>query len=366
MAHAAPGMGAARERRGIRGPAMDPGERPPGSFHRGVVDAATAAWGSLRPQPSVHRRLAVAHPDHRNPGPPAAFVPVPDVVPWAPALVRAVGAAPGVQDAPLAETTFAPAELPNGEKAAIYYQITIPPGASLAYLGGPFCGCRGETIASGVGVEVVQSGTYSLQLEAPLRVQRAGSSRPGKEIPAGTTVTLTAGDVAIYPDYAAAGDIRNAGADPVTLLGVAIIAPEGSGTPVPTPPTGLQATLLAHIPPADWTALPPGPLHLALRQLSLPPGAEHRRLPAHRIAGAAHRVRHDLAEPAARGRCHAERSSPRASYRVDNLVGSSRIRSARNPRQHGRGASRSAGADHRTRGERRPQPWWVTVRVRPS
>jgi hypothetical protein len=196
-----------------------------------------------------------------------------DEVTWVPALVRAMESAPGgIIDTPLIETTFTAAELPSGEKEALYYQLTIPPGVSLPYLVAPFCGCRTETITEGVGAEVVQSGAYTLRLEAPLRVQRAGSTRPSEEIPAGTDVTLAAGDAVLYPNYAAPGDIRNVGAEPMTLIGVAIFATEGSGVPLPPVPPEVQATLLTHSGPQDWEAFPPGPLHVALRQVTLPPG----------------------------------------------------------------------------------------------
>jgi hypothetical protein len=190
-----------------------------------------------------------------------------------PALVRALEAAPGgIIDTPLIEATFTTEELPRGEKDAYYYQLTIPPGATLPYLGGLFCGCGSETITTGVEAEVVQSGAYTLRLEAPLRVQRAGSTRPSEAIPAGTEVTLAAGDAVIYPDYAARGDIRNAGEEPVTLNGVAIVATEGSGTPLPTVPRDVRATLLTHSIASDWETFPPGPLHVALRWVTLPPG----------------------------------------------------------------------------------------------
>ena len=193
---------------------------------------------------------------------------------WVPALVRALDASPGgIVDTPLIEATFTAEELPRGEKDATYYQLTIPPAASLPYLGGLFCGCRSETITSGVGVEVVQVGVYTLRLEAPLRVQRAGFSRPSEEIPAGTEVTLAAGDAIIYPDYAAPGDIRNTSNEPVTLIGVAIIATEASGTPLPQVPPEVRATLLTHTSTSDWEAFPPGPLNVALRQVTLPPGS---------------------------------------------------------------------------------------------
>jgi hypothetical protein len=197
----------------------------------------------------------------------------PDEGRWVPALVRALETAPGggISDTPLIETSFSPEELPHGEKVAIYYQVTIPPGASLPYLAGPFCSCHSRQISAGVGAEVVQSGVYTLRLEAPLRVQREGSTRPGEEIPAGTEITLTEGDAVIYPDYAAPGDIRNTGNEPVTLIGFAIIATEESGTPLPSLPAGVVATLLTNTVAPDWEAFAPGPLNVALRRVTLPP-----------------------------------------------------------------------------------------------
>jgi hypothetical protein len=198
----------------------------------------------------------------------------PDEGTWVPALVRALESGPdGVVDTPLVETTFSAEELPGGDKEAVYYQLTIPPGESLSYLGGLYCGCRSETITKGVGVEVVQTGTYTIRFEAPLRVQRAGSAGPDEEIPAGTEVTLAAGDAVIYPDYAAPGTIGSAGDGPVTLTGVVINATESSGTPLPKLPTGVRATLLTYSTGSDWDQLPPGPLNVTLRQVTLPPGS---------------------------------------------------------------------------------------------
>ncbi len=105
-----------------------------------------------------------------------------------------------------------------------------------------------------------------------MRVQRAGSEWPNELIVAGTEVTLSAGDAVIYPDYASLGDIRNAGDEPVTLIGVVINATAASGTPVPRTPRGVQATMLAHASPSTWQRFPPGLLHVALRQVALPPG----------------------------------------------------------------------------------------------
>jgi hypothetical protein len=196
----------------------------------------------------------------------------PDEGRWVPALVRALEAAPGgIVDTLLIELSFSAEELPRGAKEATYYQVTLPPATSMPYLGGHFCGCPGEIIAAGVGVEVVQTGVYTLRLEAPLRVQREGSTRPSEEIPAGAEVTLTAGDAVIYPDYAAPGDIRNTGNEPVTLIGVSITAAEGSGTPLPKLAPEVRATLLNYTTAHDWEAIAPGPLNVALRQVILPP-----------------------------------------------------------------------------------------------
>jgi hypothetical protein len=103
----------------------------------------------------------------------------PDEGRWVPALSRALEAAPGgVVDTPLVETSFSPEELPRGEKEGVYYRLTIPPGVSLPYLSGPFCGCRSETITAGVGVEVVQTGEYTLASR-----RRCGCSVPGPLVP---------------------------------------------------------------------------------------------------------------------------------------------------------------------------------------
>jgi hypothetical protein len=198
----------------------------------------------------------------------------PDEGRWVPALVRTVETAPGgIVDTPLVETSFSPEELPHGEKEATYYRLTIPPGASLPYLGGSFCKCSSEHISAGVGAEVVQAGEYTLRLEAPLRVQREGSDRPSEEIPAGREVTLAAGDAVIYPDYAAPGEIRNTGNEPVTLIGVAIIATEELGTPLPPLPPDVRATLLTYASARDWEVLAPGPINVALRRMTLQPEA---------------------------------------------------------------------------------------------
>jgi hypothetical protein len=191
-----------------------------------------------------------------------------------PALVRALDAVPGdVGEELLVQTSFSVEELPAGEVETIFYRVTLPPGASLTSLMGPLCVQRPELFTSGVGVEVVQSGAYTLRLDAPIRIRRDGSPRPVEAIPAGVEVTLGPGDTAIYPDYSTLGTIRNVGTEPMVVVGVAIVDAEGSGLPTPPLPAGARTEYLAGANPSDWGALPAGPVTVSLWRLTLPEGA---------------------------------------------------------------------------------------------
>ena len=98
---------------------------------------------------------------------------------------------------------------PSGKAQGAFYRIILEPGQSLTYLPGPYCGCSGETIQEGAAAERVMSGTYRVRLDRPFIVRRNGGD--DQEFEAETEVELTGGDVAIYPDALAFGDLRNAG-----------------------------------------------------------------------------------------------------------------------------------------------------------
>lgn len=179
--------------------------------------------------------------------------------------------ATNVTEETLISWTISAHELPEGDVEAVFYRLTLPPAASLPLLAGPFCGCPGENVKTGIGIEVVEAGTYVMRLDAPLTVVRAGAE---DEVAAGAEVTLGPGDVARFPDYAAPGEIRNAGTDPVSVVGLAILSQEATGTPVPDLPAEVTARELGSVFPYDWRKLPPGPVTVTLRRLSLPAGAE--------------------------------------------------------------------------------------------
>jgi hypothetical protein len=190
-----------------------------------------------------------------------------------PALIRALHATSGdVDDELLVETVFTPDVLPAGDAEAIFYRLTLPAGTSLPAPAGPFCLCRGDFVAAGVGIEMVQSGTYSLQLETPIQVQRGGVSGRVEEMAARQDVLLGPGDAAVYADYASEGTLRNAGQDPVIVLGMAIVTKEGTGIDLPLPPEGVKIQLLASSLTSDWETLAPGPVTVSLWRLRLPAG----------------------------------------------------------------------------------------------
>jgi hypothetical protein len=190
-----------------------------------------------------------------------------------PALIRALHATAGeVDDELLVETVFTPDMLPAGDAEPIFYRLTLPAGTSLPAPAGPFCLCRGDFVAAGVGIEMVQSGTYSLQLETPIHVQRGGASGMVEELAARQDVLLGPGDAAVYGDYAGQGALRNAGQDPVVVIGMAIVSKEGTGIDLPLPPDGVKVQLLASSLTTDWESLAPGPVTISLWRLRLPAG----------------------------------------------------------------------------------------------
>jgi hypothetical protein len=203
---------------------------------------------------------------------------------WLPASIAA--ALPtGYSEEILFAATFPADDLLAGEPEAVFYESTLQPGAALPYLTGMACFCAPESIASGVGAELIESGSYSVHLDAPFWVQRGGFAAKREEIPAGANAVLTAGDVAIFHDFGT-GEIRNAGAEPVAVIGIVIVdrndqrmeepesAVEVSSGHLPGLPPEIRGEQLANTVPSDWEQFPPGPLEVTLRRVILPPGIE--------------------------------------------------------------------------------------------
>ncbi len=185
-----------------------------------------------------------------------------------------IPAAAGVRDDLVFAALYTAEMLPAGGKEAVFYRIVLAPGSSMPNLLGPCVDHRcqdQDQISSGVGAEVVRSGVYSLRLDTPLRVRRAGAAGSGEAIPADTEVILQAGDAAFYGEYAATGEIRNAGDESLEVVGVAILSTEEPGLPVPGLPDGVTGEVFTRTVSSDWQTLPPGPVVVNLHRLTLPP-----------------------------------------------------------------------------------------------
>ena len=241
-----------------------PPEGPPA--RRGVRDAANRVVSHLATAALLLLTLAVGYVAALQQAPQP-----PDEPRWTPVMARALAAAGNVGDVVLVEAMFGLDELPTGNKDAIFYRLTIPPGESLTALAGQSCGCPGWPVSGGVGAEVIQSGHYRLRLAAPMQVQRGAVERI-ETIPPYTEVTLGPGDAAIYPDYTAAEEISVAGDTPVQLVGVAIVGMEPSGAPAPILPASVRGEELSRSVPSDWEKLADAPIGVSLRLVTLPAG----------------------------------------------------------------------------------------------
>ena len=190
-----------------------------------------------------------------------------------PARARASQATPAaITDDLLLEARFAADELPAGPAQGFFYRMTLPPGETLPYLVGPFCGCGNEQVAPGVGAELVRNGAYAVRLDAPFRVRRADGA--DEEVAAGAEVVLEAGDAATFADYAAPGELRAAGTEPAVVVGVAVTAVARTGTPAPRIPVAVEAEELSALTEAGWADVAAGgPVALRLRRVVLPAGA---------------------------------------------------------------------------------------------
>ena len=117
-------------------------------------------------------------------------------------------------------------ELPTAPAEFGLFRITFEPGASLP----------AEEDYPSVALIYVESGALTIQIEAPFQVVRAATieafATPGaveegavpgpEEVPAGTEVTLEAGDSVVFPPNVP-GEIRNDGDEPAVGLSASIV-----------------------------------------------------------------------------------------------------------------------------------------------
>jgi hypothetical protein len=114
--------------------------------------------------------------------------------------------------------------MPASEDPPSLYRLRFAPGATLAFVDDP-----------AISLVYVESGALSLQLRAAVSDARPEASS-GDEADADKALTLSQGDYFVLPPLVA-GEIRNEGQEPVSIV-IAAITPEvmparSMATPVP-------------------------------------------------------------------------------------------------------------------------------------
>ena len=157
-------------------------------------------------------------------------------------VAMAQEATPGAEE--MEGITFEPVtfatgvEVPSPADLAVF-RISFEPGAVEAF----------DETDPGAGILLVESGTFTVQVDGPVTVTRGASlgaamataeatgdfSTMMESVAAGEAVMLEAGDAAYIPGYTA-GEIRNEGQEPATGLGFLAFPSEGmTGEATPAP-----------------------------------------------------------------------------------------------------------------------------------
>lgn len=114
-------------------------------------------------------------------------------------------------------------------------------------------------------------GSYAASVDRPLPIVRGGGVP--EEVSPGTEVVANRGDALIFPLNEAARTAANVGTTRLVVLDAGIYSTVPPATPLPIPiPTGIQGESLGRLNEPDWAPVPPGPLIVTLRCLTLTPG----------------------------------------------------------------------------------------------
>jgi multisubunit Na+/H+ antiporter MnhG subunit len=166
-------------------------------------------------------------------------------------------------DETLLAVTVARDQVPTGQGLVYIGRVTFAPGARQT------CGCPDER---GTVLTLVESGTFTFELERGGRIIRgATTATPREELASpGVAFTLGAGDAMVFP-----GNKRveaNAGTEPAVYLFALILAPVGPPAPDPSD-VGERTLETLGVVVGPWPDLGSGPVAIALRRTALAPGA---------------------------------------------------------------------------------------------
>jgi hypothetical protein len=166
-------------------------------------------------------------------------------------------------DETLLAVTVARDQVPTGEGLVYIGRVTFAPGAHQT------CGCPDER---GTVLTLVESGTFTFELERGGRIIRGATTASPREEQAspGVAFTLGAGDAMVFP-----GNKRveaNTGTEPAVYLFALILAPVGPPAPDPSD-VGVRTLETLGVVVGPWPDLGAGPVALTQRRSVLEPGA---------------------------------------------------------------------------------------------
>lgn len=180
-----------------------------------------------------------------------------------PALVMPATPTPGqIAEEILLDLSIPAVAIPSGDGSSSgLLHATIPPGTQGSWQA-PSGAC-----CSGLRVDYVLQGSYSVQASGPVQVVRASGSGTPETVPAGTKLVLESGDAMIAPNETAF-DAANTGSTPVQLLAWNLLAGAGPDAQVPSNWVQQNGDVKFGL------SVPAGPATVRLRRITLAPEGE--------------------------------------------------------------------------------------------
>jgi mannose-6-phosphate isomerase-like protein (cupin superfamily) len=180
-----------------------------------------------------------------------------------PALVMPTTPTPGlIADEILLDLSIPAAAIPSGDGSSSgLLHATIPPGTQGSWQAPPGACC------SGLRVDYVLEGSYTVRASGPVQVVRASGSGTPETVPADTEFVLEPGDAMIGPNETVF-DAANTGSTPVQLLAWNFLAGAGPDAQVPS-------NWVQHDDDVSFgLSVPAGPATVRLRRITLAPEGE--------------------------------------------------------------------------------------------
>jgi hypothetical protein len=161
----------------------------------------------------------------------------------------------------LGAVTLPAAAIPSGALSSLVWHIIAQPGGSETR--------AADDAQPGVEANFVLEGTYTVQVDGPLRIIHVDGTT--EDLAPGVEVTVGPGEAWIDLDVAAAATFRNSGSTPAVFVGVGFWAQAGTTDRSVTDPPASVDGMATSLSPDDWAQA--GPLTVTLRRVTLAPGA---------------------------------------------------------------------------------------------